>query len=259
MKTIQNYLIPLLVVVLFLPVSLGAQSQKEQEELEKQKKEMQKEFQKQQREAALELERQKLDMEAQLKREQSEMNREIERMLRESKIVEEEELRALLENQKDVQKEAYEKYHDALEKLNKSQQNWTVYPDVRIEKWDSRTPLMIKGEYYGMERETSSLNISKDVEDLTFSTSFTYEVKEGTSSFRFAASGTVSAGTIRIQLTKPNRELAHEFDISPLADVNWSQEFQWNEEEAEGYQGQWTIRVSAEKATGRYRVSVQSH
>jgi hypothetical protein len=107
-------------------------------------------------------------------------------------------------------------------------------------------------------RENNSMNISKTLEDVSLSTDFQYEVKEGTNSASFFVTGTLKAGELKITLKKPDQTAFQEFTISPLADVNWNQQFRWEEEESEGYLGKWTISISASKANGTYSVQVNS-
>jgi hypothetical protein len=74
----------------------------------------------------------------------------------------------------------------------------------------------------------------------------------------FFVTGTLKAGELKITLKKPDQTAFQEFTISPLADVNWNQQFRWEEEESEGYLGKWTISISASKANGTYSVQVNS-
>ena len=107
-------------------------------------------------------------------------------------------------------------------------------------------------------RENNSMSISKTLEDVTLSTDFQYEVKEGTNNVSFFVNGTLKAGELKITLKKPDQTAFQEFTISPLADVNWNQQFRWEDEESEGYLGKWTISISASKANGTYSVQVNS-
>ncbi len=106
--------------------------------------------------------------------------------------------------------------------------------------------------------ENNSMSISKALEDVSLSTDFQYEVKEGTNSVSFFVSGTLKAGELKITLKKPDQTAFQEFAISPLADVNWNQQFRWEDEESAGYLGKWTISISASKANGNYSVQVNS-
>lgn len=113
-------------------------------------------------------------------------------------------------------------------------------------------------EIYSGSRENTSLSISKTLEDVTFSTDFYYDVKNESSNVSFYVTGSLKAGELKITLKKPDKTAFQEITISPLADVNWNQKFTWDEGETEEYLGKWTIAITAAKATGTYRVQVNS-
>ncbi len=111
---------------------------------------------------------------------------------------------------------------------------------------------------YRGDRENNSMSISKTLEDVTFATDFSYDVKNESSQVSFYVSGTLKAGELKITLKKPDKSSFQEITISPLADVNWNQQFSWEEDEAGPYLGKWIISISASKANGNYRVQVNS-
>jgi biopolymer transport protein ExbD len=141
------------------------------------------------------------------------------------------------------------------------------------ENWDSHTGFAFTAPYrfqmgeqgvpnvysiYGGDRENTSLSISKTLEEVTFSTDFSYDVKAESSNVSFFVSGTMKAGELKITLEKPDKTAFQEITISPLADVNWNQKFSWDDEESDEYLGKWIISISAAKATGNYRIQVNS-
>ena len=168
-------------------------------------------------------------------------------------------------NEKDYQKQAQalEDYKKKLQELKTLPEltvpsyNWSyTNPSIRM-KTPEGIPITNYGFYRG-ERENNSLSISKTLEEVTFSTEFTYEVKEGVFSVSFFVNGTMKAGELKITLQKPDKTAFQEFTISPLADVNWTQQFRWEEEESGDYLGKWNISISASKASGNYQVQVNS-
>lgn len=113
-------------------------------------------------------------------------------------------------------------------------------------------------EAFSRDRENTSMSISKTLEDVTFATDFTYDVKKESSNVSFFVTGTLKAGELKITLKKPDKTAFQEITISPLADVNWNQQFSWEDDEADQYVGKWIISISAAKANGNYRVQVNS-
>jgi hypothetical protein len=157
---------------------------------------------------------------------------------------------------------ALEDYKKKLEQMKSSGENWDTHynfsfaPPLRYKSGD----MNFSGVYnvYGGNGENTTLSISKNLEDVTFATDFFYDVKEESSNVNFYVSGSLKAGELKITLRKPDKTAFQEFTISPLADVNWNQQFSWDEDEAEQYLGKWTISISATKAGGNYRVQVNS-
>ncbi len=239
MKVISKYLSVVLVVLFCAGLPLQAQSKKEKEEKAKQIEEFEK----------------------QMKLEQIERTKELEKALKESKLMEAEELKSLFEDQKQLQEDVIRNYRKSMEKLkDENATSWRfAVPEIEVENWKTGEPLVLRSAFGFHSGESTSLNIHKDIEDLTFGSKFKYDVQEGSKSFYFGASGSVDQGIIRIQLLDPANKIIHEFEVSPLADVEWSQNLKWSEEDAKKNYGTWTIVVTAEKATGSYHVNVKAN
>lgn len=188
----------------------------------------------------------------------------------EEKALKEKQKAGLIDNKTLLKEtEALQDYKRKLEEMNIDGNKW-----IEGQKWDPHTnylftpPLRYQFEdqqglgnvysIYGRDRENTSLSISKTLEDVTFSTDFYYDVKEESSNVSFFVNGTLKAGELKITLKKPDKTTFQEITISPLADVNWNQQFRWDEGESDDYLGKWTISISASKANGNYKVQVNS-
>jgi len=253
MKT--NKLAPVLLVI-FLASMVPALGQ--QEAADKKKKE---EEAKKKREQVLVIEGSKMDA-------KKDAELDMQKALKESLDAEE---RALIQKQKEGyidarsylrQSEALKDHQKKLEELQSLGENWNstgnfeLTPSFRY-KFDDQFSPKVYGIYAG-NRENTSLSISKSLEDVTFSTDFFYDVKEESSTISFFVNGTLKSGELKITLKKPNKTAFQEITISPLADVNWNQQFRWDEDESADYLGKWIISISATKAVGNYRVQVNS-
>jgi len=159
------------------------------------------------------------------------------------------------------QAEALQNSKRKLEEMKSSGQNWDshTYSDVTPFMWKSNNAdLANVYSMYSGDRENTSLSISKSLEDVTFSTDFYYDVKSGSSNVSFFVNGSLKVGELKITLKKPDKTAFQEITISPLADVNWNQQFRWDEDETNEYLGKWTISITAAKVNGNYRVQVNS-
>ncbi len=168
-----------------------------------------------------------------------------------------EKLKAISERQQGLQEIAMEKYHviknmdGKFESIEEISMPYFEVSDIADNYQMVASPFRPK--------ESSSLTIRKHIADLTFSAKFKYNVQEGSNKFNFVANGSVNEGAITIKLVNPKGKTIHEFEVSPLADVNWSQNFVWDDENAKKNTGTWTIIVSAKNATGKYSVSVRAN
>lgn len=121
--------------------------------------------------------------------------------------------------------------------------------------FDIRTPMVY--EYNNFYSEQGSvLELSKDLEDVSVSKDFFFDVEDGTKSINMNIDGALQSGDLTITVLKPDGELFQKFQISPLADVDWSQQISLEEEES--YKGKWTINLSGKGATGNYSLKFRA-
>jgi hypothetical protein len=161
------------------------------------------------------------------------------------------------QEQLQIQKEALDSYKQSLEDLKeKGVDNYYVLP--RPDRWSGLYNQMDDNLGIWSMKQNNSLGISKDLADVTNATDFTYEVKEDNSNISFMVNGTLSAGELKITLKKPDGKAFQDITISPLADIDWNQQFNWDEENQDEYLGKWIISIKADKAKGKYTVRVNS-
>ena len=178
----------------------------------------------------------------------------------------------MLENQKKMQQKAMERYEKAydfqvdnywrtFESAKEVNENLykVVMPELQFDF--KREPMRsISNMYLTSARERTSLTIRKELDDVTFNTKFKYEVSEGANGISYKVDGSMDEGTLLIKLIKPNGDVLQEIEISPLADISWSQDLRFNEEEEQDENvGSWVIVVSAKNASGSYQISVRAN
>ena len=101
------------------------------------------------------------------------------------------------------------------------------------------------------------LELSKDLDNVSISRDFNFDVNEDATSLELDIEGELNEGDLTISVKKPNGDLFHEFQVSPLADVNWNQSIDLDEEEGE-YAGKWTVTLSGSGASGNYNIKIKS-
>ncbi|MFH0760561.1 MAG: hypothetical protein V2A67_03560 [Bacteroidota bacterium] len=161
------------------------------------------------------------------------------------------------QEQMKIQKEAMESYKQSLEELKeKGVEGFVALP--RPDRWTNSGYMIADNYNIWSMKQNNSLIISKDLADVTNATDFTYEVKEDTYNISFSVNGTLNAGEMTIIFKNPQGKNFQELTISPLADINWNQEFEWNEDNQDEYLGKWMVSIKAANAKGKYNVRVNS-
>lgn len=184
-----------------------------------------------------------------------ELEKELQKVRQEQELVFKEQMN---EDKMKLQKEAMNSYRRSLQELKEMEpEDYYVVP--RPDRWTNPGFGVLADNYniWSM-KQNNSLVISKDLGDVTNATDFTYEVKEDNVNIRFSVNGTLSAGELKISLKKPDGKAFQDITISPLADIDWNQEFNWDEEELDQYLGKWIISIKATNAKGQYNVRVSS-
>jgi hypothetical protein len=127
-------------------------------------------------------------------------------------------------------------------------------PEINAEDFKIDVPEMKAGiiSLYGGNQD--NLTIDKELTDATNSADFNYELKEGANGMSIRVEGAIDSGKVKIAIKKPDGELYNEYTLSPLANVNWKQSVQFDEEDEAKYIGKWTVSITAEKAKGKYSV-----
>ena len=105
--------------------------------------------------------------------------------------------------------------------------------------------------------EGNVLELSKDLDNVSISKDFYFDVNKGATSLAMEIRGTLNEGELTITVKKPNGDLFQEFQVSPLADVNWNQQIDLKEEDDE-YEGKWTVTLSGTGASGDYNIRIKS-
>ena len=258
---VQKLFLPILILTLFFAGTMvQGQSQSEKEKEEK-----------------------IIELEKKLQEALKQREAELEKALDASKKYQDEELRKILEDQKKVQKKAIEQYKKSreanpeffernwgdardfydqkhIEKLYGDQNYRIFHPDMDFD-FDVEAFEDLGGVFLSASaKDRTALTISKDLDEVTFDTKFKYDVTEGARGVNFKINGSMHEGTLFIRIVKPGGEVLQEIEISPLADVSWSQDLRWDEDdEPEGKLGTWVIVVSAKEASGHYSVNVRAN
>jgi hypothetical protein len=108
------------------------------------------------------------------------------------------------------------------------------------------------------EAERSSWEFSKNVKDNTFSKDYSFDVEKTSKSVVMSVMGDCKSGEIRIKIVMPNGKNYSDILIDESGNLNWRKSFTISETENQDKTGDWKFQISSTKATGFFKISLQS-
>jgi hypothetical protein len=121
------------------------------------------------------------------------------------------------------------------------------------------SPSDIKGYNHSMgEGERSSWDFSKSVKESTFSREYVFDVEKSSKTVVMSVNGDCKTGEIRIKIIMPNGKTYSDIVVDEFGNLNWRKSFNISEEENKDKAGAWKYEISAAKATGFFKISLQT-
>ena len=108
------------------------------------------------------------------------------------------------------------------------------------------------------DAERSSWEFSKNVKDNTFSKDYSFDVEKTSKSVVMSVMGDCKSGEIRIKIVMPNGKNYSDILIDESGNLNWRKSFTISETENKDKTGDWKFQISSTKATGFFKISLQS-
>jgi hypothetical protein len=112
---------------------------------------------------------------------------------------------------------------------------------------------------YGDNSERTQWDFSKNVKESTFSREYSFDVEKTAKSVIMSVMGDCKAGEIRIKITMPNGKTYSEILIDESGNLNWRKSFTISETENQDKAGEWKYQISSNKATGFFKISLQTN
>jgi len=116
--------------------------------------------------------------------------------------------------------------------------------------------------FYGhsdSDTERTTWDFSKSVKENTFSKEYTFDVEKTAKSVSMSVNGDCKAGEIRIKIIMPSGKSYSEILIDEFGNLNWRKSFTITETENKDKSGEWKFQISSTKATGYFRISLQTN
>jgi hypothetical protein len=200
----------------------------------------------------------------------------------------EEEILKAIDEQKKAMTEAKKAQKDAefeLQKISEEQQKAMKDLQISIESeggpgtgvrvYDSRRPgrTFSTGEpfiftpgvenWYGLahggDGERTTWDFSKSVKENTFSREYTFDVEKTVNTVVMAINGDCKAGDIRIKIIMPNGKIYSDTVIDEFGNLSWRKSFTISDTENQDKAGEWKFLISSNKATGFFKISLQTY
>jgi hypothetical protein len=111
----------------------------------------------------------------------------------------------------------------------------------------------------GGDSERTTWDFSKTVKDNTFSGDYTFDVEKSAKSVVMSVMGDCKSGEIRIKIIMPNGKNYSDILIDESGNLNWRKSFTLSETENQDKTGDWKFQISSSKATGFFKISLQTY
>lgn len=109
------------------------------------------------------------------------------------------------------------------------------------------------------DSERTTWDFSKSVKDNTFSRDYTFDIEKTSKSVVMSVMGDCKSGEIRIKIVMPNGKNYSDILIDESGNLNWRKSFTISETENKDKTGDWKFQISSAKATGYFKISLQTY
>lgn len=116
-----------------------------------------------------------------------------------------------------------------------------------------------QGFHWDENSERTSWNFAKSVKDDSFSRDYIFDVDPNSNSVVMSVNGDCKAGDIRIKIIMPGGKTYSDIVIDESGNLNWRKSFQMSDEENKDKAGAWKFQIDASKATGYFKISLQTY
>ena len=111
----------------------------------------------------------------------------------------------------------------------------------------------------GGDQERTTLDYSQQVRESTFSKDFSFDVDKTSKNVIMTVMGDCKAGQIRVKILIPGGKVYSDILIDESGNLNWRKSFTISEEENKDKVGEWKFKIEADKATGFFKINLQTY
>jgi hypothetical protein len=110
----------------------------------------------------------------------------------------------------------------------------------------------------GGDSERTTWDYSKQVKESTYSKDLAFDVEKTAKSVSMSLMGDCKSGQIRVKILMPNGKLYSDVVIDESGNLNWRKSFSITDELNKDKTGEWKFKIEAEKATGYFKITLQT-
>jgi len=125
--------------------------------------------------------------------------------------------------------------------------------------FDSQDGRAFFGHSMGGDSERTTWDFSRSVKENTFSRDYPFDVEKTAKSVVMSVMGDCKTGEIRIKILMPNGKSYSDIVIDESGNLNWRKSFSISETENLDKTGEWKFQVTSTKATGFFKISLQTY
>jgi hypothetical protein len=111
---------------------------------------------------------------------------------------------------------------------------------------------------YGGDAERTTWDFSKSVKENTFTSDYNFGVEKTVKSVIMSVMGDCKSGEIRIKIIMPGGKSYSDILIDESGNLNWRKSFKISETENQDKTGEWKFQITSNKATGFFKISLQT-
>jgi hypothetical protein len=115
------------------------------------------------------------------------------------------------------------------------------------------------GHTFGGDTERTTWDFSKTVKESSFSNEYSFDVEKTVKNVVMSVNGDCKAGEIRVKILMPNGKTYSDIVIDEFGSLNWRKSFTISETENLDKAGAWKFQISSSKATGYFKISLQTY
>ena len=109
------------------------------------------------------------------------------------------------------------------------------------------------------DSERTTWDLSKSVKENTFTKDYTFDVDKTATNVVMSVMGDCKTGEIRIKIVMPGGKSYSDIVIDEFGNLNWRKSFNISDTENQDKTGEWKFQVASTKATGFFKISLQTY